>query len=127
MPGPKPDGENSTEWFVVAEHIHDRGLAARACQAVLDLMKSNAARAAVDAYTDYRKAMPPDAVSAEEAPHARGKQQHRREIQGSASSLIHRGLTTGTSSLDTRHGRSTSTSTAPPTISSRTSTTAATM
>jgi hypothetical protein len=126
MPGPKPDGDNSTEWFVVAEHIHDRGLAARACQAVLDLMKSNAARAAVDAYTDYRKAMPPDAVSAEEALHARASNS-TGEIQGSASSLIHRGLTTGTSSLDTRHGRSTSTSTAPPTISSRTSTTAATI
>lgn len=79
MPGPEPDGDNPTEWFVVAEHIHDRGLAARACQAVLDLMKSNAARAAVDAYTDHRKAMPPDAVSAEEALHARGKQQHLRD------------------------------------------------
>jgi hypothetical protein len=79
MPPSQPGDDRSTEWFAVAEHIHDRDLAAHACQSVLDLVKSKAARAVVDAYTDHRKAMPPDASEAEEALWATGKQQHKRD------------------------------------------------
>jgi hypothetical protein len=79
MPRPQPGDDRSTQWFTVAEHIHDRDLAARVCQSVLELVKSSAARGVVDAYTDHRKAMPPDARAAEEALTARGKQQHKRD------------------------------------------------
>jgi hypothetical protein len=79
MPQPHLGDDRSTQWFTVVEHIHDRDLAARACQCVLRLVKSNAARAAVDAYTDHQKAMPPDARAAQEALQAKGKQQHKRD------------------------------------------------
>jgi hypothetical protein len=42
-------------------------------------VKSKSVRAAVDAYTDYQKAMPPDAEAAQEALRAKGKQQHKRD------------------------------------------------
>ena len=79
MPRPQPDDDHSTEWFVVEEHIHDRRLAARACQAILDLLKPRATRAVLDAYTDHRKPMPPDAEAAEDALWAKGKRQHKRD------------------------------------------------
>lgn len=87
MSHPPPDDARSTEWFDVFEiqegaHrgcIHDRALAVRACRAVLKLVKSHAARAVVDAYTDYRKLMPPDAEAAEDALWTMGKQQHKRD------------------------------------------------
>lgn len=77
MPRPHLGADRSTDWYTVAEDIHDRDLASRACQSVLHLVKSNAARAAVDVYTYHRKAMPPDAGVAEEALRAKGKQQHK--------------------------------------------------
>lgn len=82
-----PGGADSTAWFDVFEiqegaHrgcIHDRALAVRACQAVLKVMKPQAARAVLDAYTDYHTLMPPDAEAAEQALWTIGKQQHRRD------------------------------------------------
>ena len=87
MSHPPSDDAPSTAWFDVFEiqegaHrgcIHDRALAVRACRAVLKLVKSHAVRAVVDAYTDYRKLMPPDAEAAEQVLWTIGKQQHRRD------------------------------------------------
>jgi len=77
MTGSDLDKESATEWYVVVEEIADRGLAAQACQAVLDIVKPRATRALVDAYTDYRKMMPPEVQAAEAALHAKGKLQHK--------------------------------------------------
>jgi hypothetical protein len=67
------------EWYLIAEEIRDRSLAARACESVLDIVKPQAAKAVVDAYTDYRKAMTADVEAAEAALWVMGKQQHKRD------------------------------------------------
>jgi hypothetical protein len=79
MPKPQSADEVSMTWYAVVEHIHDRDLAGRACHAVLDLVRSRAARAVIDAYTDHRKGLPTEASTAQEALRALGERQHRRD------------------------------------------------
>jgi hypothetical protein len=76
---PRADEDCSTEWFVVREDIRDRDLAARACHVVLGLVRFKASRAVVDAYTDHRKVMPPDAEAAEDVLWAKDRHQHKRD------------------------------------------------
>lgn len=79
MSRPRPSDDDSITVVHGGRDIHDRDLAARSCQSVARLVNSNAARAAVDAYTDHRKVMPPDAGAAQEELQAKGKQQHKRD------------------------------------------------
>lgn len=76
---PRANDDGSTRWFVVREEIRDRGLAARACHVVPDLVRFTAARAVVDAYTDHRKVMPSATEAGEDALWAKGKHQYKRD------------------------------------------------
>lgn len=88
--------ESTTRWYAVTEDIRDRGLAAKACHAVLGVLQSRIARARIDAYTDFRKAITPEAAAAEEALMNLGKRQHRGDpgmgVQLDLSTTEHRDL-----------------------------------
>lgn len=53
-------------WCVIVEEIRDQALAGRACRAVLDVMRPRIARASIDAFTDSRKVITPEAKAAED-------------------------------------------------------------
>ena len=65
-------GESPPRWYVVSQDILDRGLAEQACLAVLDAVRPRAARVHVDAYSDYRDSLTPQAQAAQDELRARG-------------------------------------------------------
>ena len=75
-------------WYVVVEDIRARDLADLACRAVLDVLRPRIAGASVDAFTDFRKVITPQADAAEEELHRisatqrKGKRFLRRPSQG---------------------------------------------
>jgi hypothetical protein len=66
-----------TCWYVVPQDITDRGLAQHACLAVLDAVRSKVARVHIDAYSDYRDSLTPQAQAAQDELRARGANRRR--------------------------------------------------
>jgi len=81
------DYEHET-WYVVVEKIRDRDLTELAARAILHAMRPRIARASIDAFTDFRKVITPQADAAEEELHRlsamqrKGKRFLRRPSQG---------------------------------------------
>jgi hypothetical protein len=65
-------GQPSTRWYVVSQDITDRELAEQACLAVLDAVRPRVARVHIDAYSDYRDSLTPQAQAAQDELRARG-------------------------------------------------------
>lgn len=88
MAGRELIDDEHAAWYVVDEDIRDRALASRVCGAVLSVMRPRIARAAIDAFTDVRKIITPEARAAEDelmalsSAQRKGKRRFHRPSEG---------------------------------------------